>query len=338
VIGYDCIVLAGDKGGSRLINGENKAFLLIEGVPVINYVLSALENVDRILNIYVVGPKKRLEDAIAFKNNPFKGKKNFEIFEQHENLIENIWYTFLRTIPGGMDSLPEEFIGTPFEEKAILIVPSDIPLVCHFEIDEFIDQCDTENFDYIIGITSEKVLKAYYPRKRRRGIRLMYYHFRGESVRQNNLHMVKPLKIANRFYIQKLYDFRHQREWMNIIRLGWEIFRTEEGTLKILGHFILLHISNFFYRMRLLKLHRVSRWFLVQKNLEESVSNLLKARFTSVKTHYGGAALDIDTPEQYAIIKENFRRWREFQLRLALRRRKNDFIIKLGSPSYMDMR
>ncbi len=321
-MGYDVIVPAGDKGASRLIDGMNKALLLIEGVPVINHVLSALENVKGIEKIYVVGPKEAIEEAIGAPNNPFKAKRPLEVFEQRDNLIENIWSTFLKTFPEGMDRPSEELIGTPFEDKPVLIVPSDIPLATSFEIEEFVDQCDPEHFDYIIGITPEKTLKAYYPRKRRKGIRLMYYHFRGDSVRQNNLHMVKPLRIVNRFYIQKMYDYRHQKEWINITRLGWEIFRTEEDTWRITGHFLLLHLANFFYRMRLFKLHRLTRWFIVQQNLERSLSTLLKARFTSAITNYGGAALDIDTPEHYAIVKENFRRWKEYQYRLARRGRR----------------
>jgi len=321
-MGYNVIVPAGDKGASRLIDGMNKALLLIEGVHVINYVLSALENAQGIEKIYVVGPKAAIEEAIGTSNNPFKGKKPLEVLEQQNNLIENIWSTFLKTFPEGIERPSEEFIGTTFENKTVLIVPSDIPLVTSFEIEEFIDQCDTENFDYIIGTTPDKTLKAYYPRKRRKGIRLMYYHFRRDSVRQNNLHMVKPLRIINRFYVQKMYDYRHQKEWMNILRLGWEIFRTEEGTWRITGHFLSLHMANFLYRMRLLKLHRVARWLVVQQNFEKSISNLLKTRFTSVMTNYGGAALDIDTPEQYAIVKENFRRWKEYQYRLARRERR----------------
>ena len=322
-MGYNVIVTAGDKGASRLIDGMNKALLLIEGVHVINYVLSALENAQGIEKIYVIGPKAAIEKAIEAPNNPFKGSKPLEVLEQKNNLLENIWFAFLKTFPEGMERPPEEFIGTTFENKTVMIVPSDIPLVTSFEIEEFIDQCDVENFDYIIGITSDKTMKAYYPRKRRKGIRLMYYHFRGDSVRQNNLHMVKPLRVINRFYVQMMYDYRHQKEWMSIVRLGWEIFWTEEGTWKIIGHFLSLHLANFLYRMRFLRLHRLARWLVVQQNFEKSVSNLLRTQFGSVLTNYGGAALDIDTPEQYAIVKENFRRWKEYQYRLARRGRRD---------------
>jgi hypothetical protein len=47
--------------------------------------------------------------------------------------------------------------------------------------------------------------------------------------------------------------------------------------------------------------------------LEASISRLLLTRFTAVETHYGGATLDIDTPEHYAVIQENFEAWKWMQ-------------------------
>jgi hypothetical protein len=44
---------------------------------------------------------------------------------------------------------------------------------------------------------------------------------------------------------------------------------------------------------------------------------LLRARFTTVMTHYGGCALDVDNAEHYAAICTNFDRWMEHQDTLA---------------------
>jgi hypothetical protein len=141
----------------------------------------------------------------------------------------------------------------------------------------------------------------------------MYFHLREGSFRQNNLHMVKPLRILNRSYIQKVYDYRLQREWGSILRLLWEIFRTHEGTLGVVGQYLLLHAASLLYRIPGASLHRVPARLVTREGMERSLSELLDTRLAVVETHFGGAALDIDTPEHYGVIQENFEEWVRMQ-------------------------
>ena len=60
----DTIVLAGDKSASRSVLGKNKLFLEIDKIPLLVYVLNALENVEQIGNIYIIGPKTAIEDLL----------------------------------------------------------------------------------------------------------------------------------------------------------------------------------------------------------------------------------------------------------------------------------
>jgi CTP:molybdopterin cytidylyltransferase MocA len=305
---YAVIVTAGDRGRARLVCGVNKALLPLDGAPVFTHVLAALEACPRVGGLYLVGPKEALEEGLSRPGIPFQGRRPVRVFEQRENLYENVWSTFVGILEERGVS-PE----TASPDTAVLVVPSDIPLVIPEEIEEFISACRMDQFDYVVGLTSERVLSRYYPQKHRKGIRLMYFHVREGSFRQNNLHMVKPLRIVNRGYIQKMYDYRLQREWGNIIRLLWEIFRTEEGTLVMAGRYLLLHLSALLFRIRGAGLHRIPARFLPKKSLEESISNLLKTRFGTVETRYGGAALDIDTHEHYSVIQENFAAWKAMQ-------------------------
>jgi hypothetical protein len=168
-----------------------------------------------------------------------------------------------------------------------------------------------------VGITPEEVLSRFYPQKHRKGIRLMYFHTREGSYRQNNLHLVRPLRVVNRDYIQRVYDYRLQRQWGHIVRLLWEIFKTEEGTFSTLMQYILLHLSALLFRIPRCRLYRIPATLLPKRSIEQNISRLLKTRFTSVETHFGGATLDIDTPEHYHVIKENFELWVKMQMELV---------------------
>src|SRR5438132_14011147 len=68
----DVIVTAGDRHASRPVLGDNKAFLLVAGVPVINYVLSAIEQARCTARICVVGDTDRVISATAVPPSPVR--------------------------------------------------------------------------------------------------------------------------------------------------------------------------------------------------------------------------------------------------------------------------
>jgi GTP:adenosylcobinamide-phosphate guanylyltransferase len=303
---YPAILTAGDKGRARPIYGSNKALLELAGAPVFTHVLASLEQSASVRAIHLVGPKASLEAALQRTDIPFRGTKPVRIFEQWSSLYLNIWNTFQAIVN-------EEPPGGDASDFTVLVVPSDVPLVVPEEIDEFVNACDMGRFDYAVGISSERVLSRYYPQRHRRGIRPLYFHMKEGSFRQNNLHLVKPARMENRIYIQRAYDYRLQRQWGHIVRLLWEIFRTQEGTLRMVGQYLLLHLATLLYRVPWLSLHRAPASLVRKGQLEKSCSSLMRTRFTAVETHYGGAALDIDTPEHYRVIQENFEAWKRMQ-------------------------
>src|SRR4029450_9477466 len=83
------IVTAGDRHASRPVLGDNKAFLPIAGVPVINYVLSAIEQARCTARIFVVGDTARLRAALAVPNTPVRGMRPLYLLEQGNTLYEN---------------------------------------------------------------------------------------------------------------------------------------------------------------------------------------------------------------------------------------------------------
>src|SRR5262245_66385415 len=73
---------------------------------------------------------------------------------------------------------------------------------------------------------------------------MAYFTLRDLYVRQNNLHLVKPLRLGNRHYIQKMYDLRYQREWRNMLQLGLELWHTRHASLRTIGAFLSLHLAR----------------------------------------------------------------------------------------------
>ena len=107
-------------------------------------------------------------------------------------------------------------IPNPIVDQAMLIVPCDAPLMTPQEVEYFISHANMENYDHVLGLVSQKQLKYFYPQEGKPGIKMAYLHIKEDSFRINNLHLVKPLRIENREYIQKMYQYRYQRNFKNL--------------------------------------------------------------------------------------------------------------------------
>lgn len=308
------IVLAGDKGRSHPVFGRNKAFLEVEGVPVVARVVSALGRANSVSEIFVVGPKQKLEEALPPEYVQSHVGKPVHIFEQGNTLYENVWSTFLETLPAYRQGKSVEALATgPEADSIALVTAADMPLLTAAEVDEFVLKCDMDAYDYVIGVTAEKDLEHYYPAGGQPGIRMAYTHFREGSFRQNNLQVVRPFRIENRHYIQTMYDFRYQKEFGNIIRLAWEILQKEEGGWGAVGNYLLLQLSLLFARLHLGFLKDLVSRITYVESVLRCISKLLKTRFTYASTSLGGAALDIDNEREHKTVKLRFSEWMKHQ-------------------------
>ncbi len=319
----DAVVLAGDRDAYKPVCEENKALLEIEGVPVICRVIAALQRCRYVTRIFVVGPKARIGQALERAESVAKGPKEIILLEQGHSLLENGWNAFLETLsPGKTDGkpLPEEALRVRYEGRVALFLAADMPLLTHYELEEFIEGCDMRRYDYVAGTTPEEALKPYYPQRGRPGIRMAYFHFKDSKERQNNLHMIRVFRVVNTRYAELMYRFRHQRKWQNILLLFRESLRLPELTPGMLFRFCLLHACRFLGRTPWIPLNRLWRGFLDKGRLEEDIGALLQTRFAMATTTYGGAAMDVDDKEQFSAIGSQFSRWCAFQEELHRRR------------------
>jgi GTP:adenosylcobinamide-phosphate guanylyltransferase len=304
------ILLAGDRGASRSVRGSNKAFAEIAGKPMVVHVLEALLHTPEISEVFATGDIVRLEKAFAehgcvalssARNRPL------HLVPQGATLYENIWSCFVRSLPP----------GDPDPEHAVLVVPSDIPLVIPEEVSEFLTQVAKLDADYVIGLTPEQALEAYRPRGDQPGIEMAYFNLREGRLRQNNLHCVRPLKLRNRHYVQDMYENRYQKEWGNMLRLAWRVLTRELRNLWVLGFYLVMHLAGALHRRGYRRLSDRVRRLVSLPTVERGMSDLLQARVVCATTGLGGAALDIDNDEDLDAAELMFERWKSAQLARA---------------------
>ncbi len=304
------VLLAGDRGASRAVRGRSKAFIELGGKPMVVHVLEALLHTPEVSEVFVVGDAVRLEKAIAefgCLQLAAARARPVHIVPQRSSLLENVWHTFLRTLPAGRRD----------EDHPILVVPSDIPLVVPEELSDFVRQSAALDADYVVGLTPAASLLGFAPDGEQDGVEMASFNLAEGRFRQNNLHYVKPLRFGNRHYIQDMYENRYQKEFGSMLRLGWRILRKEFRHLWVLFFYALRHLAGVLDRRGDRRAAgRVSRWVSLRK-VERGIGGLLRTRFTTVVTGLGGAALDVDNDEDLAAVDKNLERWRAMQTRLA---------------------
>ncbi|MBW2514709.1 MAG: nucleotidyltransferase family protein, partial [Deltaproteobacteria bacterium] len=220
---YDAILVAGENQDSLNVCNQYKALLKLNDRYCIEYVIEALQKAPAVGDIYIVGPKKKLMSALLRTRIDFNQPKKIHILEQKTTLLENVWHAFLKSLPP-LNSRKHEEIAASVN-KAVLVVPCDSPLITTHEVEHFIANCDLNRYDYILGLVPEKNMEYFYPTGHRPGIKMAYLHLREKNYRINNLHMVRPAKVEHRIHINKMYEYRYQKQIFNMILLAIYLLR-----------------------------------------------------------------------------------------------------------------
>ncbi len=306
------IVTAGDRTAAKAVRGESKSYLEIEGRPLVAHVIATLQRVPEISEVWVVGDALRLAATLA----PLQGelRKPLHLVPQFRNLYENAWETYRRLLPGagadGRDpAAPEDL------ELRVLYLSADIPFATPHEISHFVRLGCSLDCDYALGLSTERSMQDFYPETTGApGIRMAYFNLREGRFRQNNLHLVRPARLEHRFYIEEMYEHRHQKQFGAIVALAWRLWRTQAGGFRLLGNYLLLHAAAVADRRGWRRIADRLRAALPIARVEQAVSSLLGTRFRFVVTEFAGAAVDIDNDADYEAARLRFGEWRKREL------------------------
>ncbi len=301
---YDVILVAGEGKSSYKVHHQNKAFLTINGKYIIHYIVETLQQIESIQDIYVVGDKEKLQQVFLFGRVNLESPKRIHIVQQKTNLYENVWHTFLQSLKDENGEAPNT---ESHRDHAVLIVPCDAPMMTPQEVEYFISHADMENHDHVLGLVSREKLKYFYPQKGKPGIKMAYLHIKEGSFRINNLHLVKPLRIENREYIQKMYQYRYQRNFKNLMLFALSLFGKAKA--RHYKNYIGLQLCLFFTRLRFDFLVDYFRKLNPKTELEKIISAIMKTRFVTLEVPCPGAALDIDNAKDYEAMKTRFDEW-----------------------------
>lgn len=162
---FDALVVAGAKNNGALKDYSNKEYeslIEIAGKPMLQHVIEAVENVEEINDIVIVGPEN-INEVIG---------SDYEVIKPENVLINNI--------KKGIDALNHD--------HHILIITSDIPLITTKIIEDFIKKCKFEKkHDLFYPVISKETNLKKYPEVER-----TYVHLKEGVFTGGNMVLVSP--------------------------------------------------------------------------------------------------------------------------------------------------
>lgn len=311
---FDAAIMAGGKLISFAPGLPNKTFIKIKGQPLFIHVIRTLLPVKRIARIYVVGPKNAIEDELA-KQKDIAGGKPLVVLEQSTNLVDNMFNAFAHSVADYQRGPGPHTL--PMNDRAILGVAGDSPIILPEEVDQFLDRCNLADYDYFLGMCPEESLEKFHPRAGKRGIRMACTPFAEGLLRIGNLHLAKPFRIMNRAEFHEIYKIRHLRKIKNIFKFAAELMeRNLTGAeWRVWGR---MFLSMKLRKAGLLRLADYLRKEAHTAVVEAAASKILGTRARIVITGYGGAAVDVDHASNVAAIEENYDEWMAAQRALKM--------------------
>jgi GTP:adenosylcobinamide-phosphate guanylyltransferase len=310
------VLTAGDQAAARAIYGESKAYLEIDGRPLVAHVASILQRVPEVSEVWVVGDADRLAKALGDEALRRELRKPLHVMPQRESLYENAWQAYRRLLPGagseGRDPLEGDL------DQPVLYLPTDMPFATPEEISSFIGEALALDCDYALGLVTEEAMRDFYPRAGLPGIRMAYFNLREGRFRQSNLHLVRPARLGNRRYIEEMYRHRFQRQLGPILKLAWRLLSSERGGLAIVWYYGLMHLAGLANRRGLRRCADLVRRWIPLARIERGCGDLLRTRFRFAVTRVGGCAVDVDNEHDFEVARERFTEWRQAQRERAL--------------------
>lgn len=298
----DAIVLSGThQNPRRLVNGCNKAFLEIEGRPLVRHVVDALSGARHIRHIYVVGPVDLLSDALGERGD-------VTCVAQEGKLLSNGW-AGVRAAEAGREPDGE----LPTDECPLLLVSCDLPLISPGAVDDFVERAASidaqsdEGAAMLVGIAEDDGLRPFYGDVEGEGMERPLVQMREGRFRLSNIYVSRPRKLQHSEFLQTSFNLRKAKDWHNVLKLVLSLFSQHGGwfaawmTCRLQLTAMLRRGNGRLYR-RL----RAGNTFA---KVEKGASTVLGGAVRLVVSPYGGLSLDVDDEADYALLRANYRQW-----------------------------
>ncbi len=159
---FDAVVLAGGGKPEPLTEQEqvsNKAFIIINGRPLLAYILEALQESPSINRIAVVGPERELLELST-------AGYRFEAVPERGSMLDNL--------AAGFEQVDQN--------RLCLVVTGDIPLLKASVIEEFLSLCEPHDHDFYYPILDRETCIRHFPQTERTYVRLKEGRVTGGNV------------------------------------------------------------------------------------------------------------------------------------------------------------
>ncbi|MFA5867190.1 MAG: NTP transferase domain-containing protein [Actinomycetota bacterium] len=188
----DAVILGGGKikqaaGETLSASAEvvGKGLIRLSGREMIEYVIDALKNVERVRRIVVVAPESALHESWS-------------------SCVDAVIPTVGSAVDNGVEALKYLKENSPGLTKYVLFMTCDIPLITTEAIDDFLDRCQTTNDDVYYPVILREVVEAKYPETKR-----TYAKLRGATITGGNFALMEPeVILANLNLLEDAYSAR----------------------------------------------------------------------------------------------------------------------------------
>jgi len=299
----DAVVLAGThQNPKRLIAGRNKAFLEVGGQVLIRYVINALVEAESIDRIFVVGPPEELaQELVGYPDE-------VRFIPQRGKMLSNCW----AGIEASEDCHRDDPL-MPVNERPLLIISCDLPLVTARSVDDFVAGCaraDAQSetpYALLAGVVDEPGVTPFYPTADKPGIKRPFVEMQMGRLRLANIYVGRPRQLSHQEFLQTGFSYRKAKDWRNVVALTISFFKSQGGW----------HAAWLSMRMQLtLKLSKgKGRWYQklkkgnTRERVEKAIGDALGGTIRIVVTPFGGLSLDVDDHEDFRVLDACYTEW-----------------------------
>jgi GTP:adenosylcobinamide-phosphate guanylyltransferase len=299
----DAIVLAGThRNPKRTIMGQNKAFLTVDGRPLLRHVVEALLGTQSISRIFAVGPVDEMTVALDGVSG------QVQLVPQEGNVLTNCWAGIHASDKQRASGNDETARMRPF-----LIISSDLPLVSSASLDDFVARCADEDlaaekpYGLMVGVADEPGVAPYYPDGDKPGIVRPFVELEFARVRLANIYVARPWQLTHQEFLQTGFDHRKAVKWRNVVSLAFS-FLTQEGGLRSAWLTMRLQATLLAAR-RGGRLYRLLRRGNTRERVEAASSTVLGGPLRFVVTPFGSLSLDVDDEADFQVFNARYHDW-----------------------------